>query len=815
MPSLPSSAALDHYSDAPRQPAGNLAGLRQGSYRETESAAQFADTFSDTSSPPSSPRMGSRALRNVNVPASSARPARPHSPPRASVFVSRSRSQSVAISGLRPTLGSGLIPMPMSTISTAQGSGGNLSSTNAEGTRQTTQQGPTSPWGASNSPFGKDAFGIANSSDVRNLQNENAAHVGGSDAWNRQRQADRERDRHAHADLANSIQAALGGLHDEQSRDQQPTGDVNEENNRHFNGNGNGADANGHSNGLNIRSGASSRRHSVSVVGGPAARTRGFGLAGFGFSDTRNDANAVRRHGPVHQAEREGIYPQPFAGSNGRFRAGDEPQVPIMGSRNIGGYSDEDLLAAGFSNRMHLDGNGNQASANAANIGAVPIGRGASGSLPPFALDGLLADMNKMRERSSSPSYRYGNLQAGQGVVASHELARRTPSQASASPQHNFMDNYVSGPSAGQISGGAKAWPSAGDRFRNGPPLGSPISELLPNMNAQANTGRESINAPSLGPGSQDQGHSYTIGNNGNSGINVGNGNPTGPVHVGAQNPSDAMYGGGYSFNNLPQAGSTFASQRAPGPATMPNVGFQPIGHPPGSMGLGPPRAHGQGHFVPLANGQLMSGAHPAQRFNNGFPDARGFQGPQRQPQALNNGNIAGYAPPRVDPSAMSVNAQAQHSSNGPAANNSTDLLGRGVPLTSIELGTRLYIVEFTAKRTDVFYADQPGQEFHEGEVVIVEADRGKDLGTVINDTVTLDEVRAFAAARRQSTAHAPGRQPQVSQHTLPQGGLLQSQLRGVDVGHADPAETAAVQGLNKEIMPKRIFRVATPADLQ
>jgi hypothetical protein len=274
------------------------------------------------------------------------------------------------------------------------------------------------------------------------------------------------------------------------------------------------------------------------------------------------------------------------------------------------------------------------------------------------------------------------------------------------------------------------------------------------------------------------------------------------------------MYGGGYGFNNGHQAVPAFGSQRVPGPAITSNIGFQPNGPPPGSMGMIPSRVHGQGHFVPLANGQPLPGAHPAQRFN-GYPDVRGFQAPPRQPQMIINGNGMGYAQPRAEPPMMALNSQIQHSGNGPAPNNSADLLGRGVPLTSIELGTRLYIVEFTAKRTDVFYADQPGQEFHEGEVVIVEADRGKDLGTVINDTVTLEEVRAFAAARRQSTAPAPGRQPQVPQHALPQGALLQSQLRGVDVGHADPAETAAVQGLNKEIMPKRIFRVATPGDLQ
>lgn len=457
---------------------------------------------------------------------------------------------------------------------------------------------------------------------------------------------------------------------------------------------------------------------------------------------------------------------------------------------------------------MNLEGNGNQASFSAAHIGAVPIGRAVSGSMPPFTQDGRLAGMNTMRDHSSSPNHKYGNIQGAPGSVASHEFIRRTPSQASASPQHHFIENYASGLSVGQPTGMSKAWTGAADRFKQGPPTGSSTSEMPPlNVNASANVAKESFSASSFGAGSHGHGHPF-----GNSVI--GNGNPAGPIVNGSQNPSDMTYGGGYSSNNASQAGASFVPQRASGSAIMPNLGFQPTGPLPGGLGMGIPRAHGQGHFVPVADDRMMSSVHMSQRFN-GFPDIRGMQPVQRQPQTINNTNPMLYPASRTDPPFMAGNAQPQQSANGPAANNSADLLGRGVPLTSIELGTKLYIVEFTAKRTDVFYADDPSQEFHEGEVVIVEADRGKDLGTVINDTVTLEEVKAFAAARRQSTAHVPGRTPQVAQPAMPQGGLLQSQLRGVDVGHADPAETAAVQGLNKEIMPKRIFRVATPGDLQ
>jgi hypothetical protein len=243
-------------------------------------------------------------------------------------------------------------------------------------------------------------------------------------------------------------------------------------------------------------------------------------------------------------------------------------------------------------------------------------------------------------------------------------------------------------------------------------------------------------------------------------------------------------------------------------------------------MGISVQRTQGQGQFVAV-NGMPMLGMRPSPGHAVAGSAGPPYPAIYRQPQALLNpyAGLAGPVPDGNRPLAngnnrnVVANGNIAANANNIAANapmqNSVAELGRGLPLASIAAGTKLYIVEFTAKRTDVFYAENPDQDFHEGEVVIVEADRGKDLGTVINDTVTLEEVRAFAAARRQTTAPVPGRQAPVQIQVLGEGGLLQSQLRGVDVGHADPAETAAVQGLNKEIMPKRIFRVATPADLQ
>jgi hypothetical protein len=51
--------------------------------------------------------------------------------------------------------------------------------------------------------------------------------------------------------------------------------------------------------------------------------------------------------------------------------------------------------------------------------------------------------------------------------------------------------------------------------------------------------------------------------------------------------------------------------------------------------------------------------------------------------------------------------------------------LGRGVPLHSVPANAPLYIVEFKAGRKDLFYVDDPNLQLRQGDLVIVEADRG------------------------------------------------------------------------------------------
>jgi len=109
-----------------------------------------------------------------------------------------------------------------------------------------------------------------------------------------------------------------------------------------------------------------------------------------------------------------------------------------------------------------------------------------------------------------------------------------------------------------------------------------------------------------------------------------------------------------------------------------------------------------------------------------------------------------------------------------------------------------LFIVEFKAGRTDLYYCADPNFDIRRGDLVIVEADRGKDLGKVINDSITLAEVEAF--------------QRQNAENAFLYSGGHQMDADGNPGGGGSGLPGA---GKNKEIMPKRIYGKAQPQDTQ
>ncbi|KAJ7178647.1 PSP1 C-terminal conserved region-domain-containing protein [Mycena crocata] len=151
---------------------------------------------------------------------------------------------------------------------------------------------------------------------------------------------------------------------------------------------------------------------------------------------------------------------------------------------------------------------------------------------------------------------------------------------------------------------------------------------------------------------------------------------------------------------------------------------------------------------------------------------------------------------------------QAPQQQQAPSAPAQTDL-GKGLPLHAVPPDWPLFIVEFKAGRTDLFYraADRVGagrekngrnghgyyeaeeDKIRVGDLVIVEADRGKDLGKVVNDSITLGEVEAFWAGQARFGPTSSGQSP--------------------------PTSPGGAEGGKKEIAPKMIYGKAGAGDAQ
>lgn len=264
-----------------------------------------------------------------------------------------------------------------------------------------------------------------------------------------------------------------------------------------------------------------------------------------------------------------------------------------------------------------------------------------------------------------------------------------------------------------------------------------------------------------------------------------------GPGPIGAPPPFDSQqlaFGGGMYNARPPYAPSR---QGPPSPAMPTQGGF---GRPPFNPYGGPPRPPSQAFSPPTYGLNPNFGGLP--------PVPNQSQNQSYYPQ--------GSPPQPTSPSFSQL---------------SLSDLGRGIPLATLPLTTPLYIVTFKAGRRDVFYCADPTLLISNGDRVIVEADRGSDLGTVVYDQLTPMDVRDWQ--ERQATVallsgareHQPpgmavggfsdgSKAPRVAGGELA-GADLSTLLAGVGGGQMDNPMGLTTHGrgpLAKEIMPKRIF---------
>ncbi|KAG0060274.1 hypothetical protein BGZ89_012406 [Linnemannia elongata] len=134
------------------------------------------------------------------------------------------------------------------------------------------------------------------------------------------------------------------------------------------------------------------------------------------------------------------------------------------------------------------------------------------------------------------------------------------------------------------------------------------------------------------------------------------------------------------------------------------------------------------------------------------------------------------------DSNSWDLKEEYEHDGSQAVLSNSSHHLGKGLTLSQLSHHGSLYVVEFKAGRNDLFYvADNSGLSLKRGDLVMVEADRGKDLGKITNDSITPQNIQDL---QRQ---HA-------------EAAVIASQHDGVRAP--------------KEIHPKRIFRLAHTSEI-
>lgn len=116
------------------------------------------------------------------------------------------------------------------------------------------------------------------------------------------------------------------------------------------------------------------------------------------------------------------------------------------------------------------------------------------------------------------------------------------------------------------------------------------------------------------------------------------------------------------------------------------------------------------------------------------------------------NSTTTTYAPPahlqKVLEEPVSLSDPQQSSTTG----NGTSMIDHATSGGSSSNKSQLYMIEFKAGRTDFYYlADEQIQQPSVGDLVIVEADRGKDLGKVAMTNLSRDQVSLLQSQKKQN----------------------------------------------------------------
>ncbi|KAG9002502.1 hypothetical protein FRB94_003817 [Tulasnella sp. JGI-2019a] len=378
-------------------------------------------------------------------------------------------------------------------------------------------------------------------------------------------------------------------------------------------------------------------------------------------------------------------------------------------------------------------------------------------------VDGSSPSTHEFHRDGSSPGFDGRNSGGRPSVSPSRMNGGRRVSEAQAlgGDMLGAAGEYSQGADDGQFRGAGMQYP--GQQQSQQPQQVSRGSGPLSLMNIRGSGGRglasASVGQSNLSPTLQRQ---SSFGNN-----VIGMVSPTTP---GGSALGASYLGGAAGTTGRVPLGNTAAGTQSQQQA--PNVyGYNPLSAPPTS-------GSGFGATSRTGLSQIQTG------FQSNVGNAKGQAGDgyygQQQPPRSPTERFRQY-----DHSQSGQGPNAAQLSTLPSATLSD--LGRGVPLHSISSSTPLFVVEFKAGRSDLFFCADPGLVVNVGDVVVVEADRGRDLGKVVKAGITGEEVELF-------------QRMQAQRHSMMMG---------------EEETTSPVKPFAKEIMPKRLYGKATQHDVE
>lgn len=244
-------------------------------------------------------------------------------------------------------------------------------------------------------------------------------------------------------------------------------------------------------------------------------------------------------------------------------------------------------------------------------------------------------------------------------------------------------------------------------------------------------------------------------------------------------------FSAGDPYSSSAQVSKFFAqahqAHQAPGAEPPPTSRFA-FGTSPSQAGPAalPPFA-GAGNGIPQ---QSMARPAPGQISIASVPPPAFFSTPATGlgPFANAAPAVSAFGGPTPAPFAPGASVQPTFTANLAGTSNAElNELGKGIPLHQVPSTCPLYIVEFKAGRTDLFYLPDANlaSSIQRGDLVIVEADRGKDLGKVLHDQISIEEVQAF------------------QQHQVE---IALNQLAAAPQGGSQPPNPAAIARMTKEV---------------